>query len=114
MSMFNQRVDDRFRIFSGDLHQHHIACMTFDESRNLAVPASAYQVTFPVTGYRPVCNRGRTLADRYRIGNSAVIGCLLRMMARAAHDSCAPQMLHQLFLQRPTGLNEEATIDGLV
>src|SRR5674476_693119 len=114
MRMLNQRVDDGLGIFTGSFNQHHIARLAFDEGRNLTVTTAAQQVPFPVTGYRPVCHRGRTLADRYRIGNSAVVVCLLRMMARAALNSCAPQMLHQLLLQRPKSLNEKAAIDGLV
>jgi len=45
-SVFDQRVDDRLGIFSGDFHQHHIARMTLDKGRNLAVLASEQQVTF--------------------------------------------------------------------
>ena len=67
-----------------------------------------------VPGYGPIFNRGRTLADRHRVNDSAVIFCLLRVMAGTPHDSGAPQMLQQLFLQGATGLNEQAAIDGLV
>ena len=49
-SVFDQRVYDRTGIFSGDLYQHHVAGMTFDEGRNLAAIGSSQQVTFPVTG----------------------------------------------------------------
>ena len=37
-----------------------------------------------------VFDRGGTLADGYRVGDSAVNAGLLRMVARAAHPSCAP------------------------
>jgi hypothetical protein len=45
--------------------------MAFDESRNLAGVVSEQQVPFPVSWYRPIFNRGWTLADRY--GGSAAI-----------------------------------------
>src|SRR5271170_2165213 len=106
--MLDQRVDDRLRIFAANLDQHRIAGMALDQSRNLAVLAAEQEVTFPVPGYGPVFHAGRTLADRDGAGDSAVIVCLLGVMARTAHHSAAPQMLHQLLLQSATGLDEQA------
>jgi hypothetical protein len=102
------------RILTGDLHQHHIARLTFDEGRNLAAPAAAQQITFPVTGYRAVFNRGRAFADRHGVADSAAIVRLLRVMAQTAHGPGAPQMLQQPLLQGTTGLDEESAVDGLV
>ena len=73
-----------------------------------------YRLPSKMTRSDLIANLAQLHPQRYRISNSAVIGCLLRMMARATHYSCAPQMLHQIFLQSPTGLNEEAAIDGLM
>ena len=113
-SVLDECIDDRLGILAGDLHQHHVARLTFDEGRNLAAPAAAQQITFPVTGYRAVFNCGRAFADRHRVADSAVIVRLQRVMARTAHGSRAPQVLKQLLLQCTTGLDEEAAIDGLV
>ena len=96
------------------LYQHCIACIALDKGRNLAVLASERLVAFPVTGYRPVFNAGRTLADRDGVGDSAVMVRLHGVMARTAHHSGAPQMRHQFLLQGAAGLDEEAAIDGLV
>ena len=82
--------------------------------RDLAVGTSEQQVTFPVTWYRPIFSRGWALADRHGVNDSSVGVCLLRVVARAAHASRAPQMLQQFLLQGPTGLNEQAAVDGLV
>ncbi len=40
-SVLDQRIGERLGIFAGDLYQHHVACLTFDESRNLAAAISA-------------------------------------------------------------------------
>ena len=80
---------------------------------SVASVTAEQQITFPVTGYRPVFNAGRTLADRDGVGDSAVLVRLLSVMARTAHHSGAPQMLHQLLLQGAAGLDEEAAIDCL-
>src|SRR4030095_7301172 len=53
------------------------------------------------------------LADRDGVGDSAVLVRLLSVMARTAHYSGAPQMLHQFLLQSAAGLDEEAAIDRL-
>src|SRR5690349_20998216 len=97
--MFDESVDDRLAVLAGYLHEHHVACLALDERRNLAVPASAQQITFPVSRYRAVFNCGRTFADRYRVANPAVIICLLRVMARTAHRPGTPQMFQQFLLQ---------------
>ena len=75
MSMLDQCVDDGLGIFTGHFHQHHITRLAFNEGRNLAVNTAAQQIPFPVSRYRPVCHRGRTLADRHGIGDPAVIAC---------------------------------------
>lgn len=49
MGVLDQRIDDRLGIFAVDLHQHHVACLTFHERRDLAVLAAKQQVAFPVT-----------------------------------------------------------------
>jgi len=51
-----------------------------------------------VTRHRLVLGLCRALADRYRIGDPAMIGCLLRVVARTAHRAGASQVLQQLFL----------------
>ncbi len=88
--------------------------MTLHQGGDLAAVTADQQVTLPVTGHRTVLNRGRPLADRYRAGNAAVGIRLLRMTTPAAHHPGTPQMLQQLFLQGPAGLDEEASVDRLV
>jgi len=65
-------------------------------------------------GHGSVFGLGGTFADRYGFGDPAMVGGLLRVMARAAHPAAAPQVLQQLFLQRSARLDEERAIDRLV
>ncbi|MNI54078.1 hypothetical protein D3C73_1089550 [compost metagenome] len=85
--VFDQGADDRLGILTGQLHQHYVTGMTLHKSGNLAVPATAQQVTLPVTWHRPILSRGWAFADGYRVCDSTVIFLLLRVMARATHDS---------------------------
>src|SRR5215469_12408260 len=67
-----------------------------------------------MTGHRPVLCLGRPLSDRHRIADPAMLGCLLRVVARAAHPASAPQVLEQLLLQGPAGLDKQRAVDRLV
>src|ERR1039458_3972889 len=112
VSVLDQSIGERLGVFAGDLYQHYVAGMTFHEGRNLATTGSTQQIALPVTWDRSIFNRGRTLADRYRVTDSAAIVCLLGVMSRTAHCSRASQMLQQLFLQDTTCLNKQATVNG--
>src|SRR5215831_21170709 len=67
-----------------------------------------------MTGHRPIFCLGWPLSDRHRPGDPAMVGGLLRVMARAAHPASTPEVLQQLFLQSPTGLDEQRAVDRLV
>ena len=62
-------VTDRLRSYGaamkviGNLRQHHVSRLTFDQGGDVAVLRSRQEIAFPVTRNRPVFNRGRTLAD---------------------------------------------------
>ena len=88
--------------------------MALYQGRDLTVVAAHDQVAFPVTGHSSVFNRGRSLPDRDRVGDPAVILCLLCVVTRTTHRSCSSQMLKKLFFERPSGLDEEALVDSLV
>jgi hypothetical protein len=55
--------------------------MTLDQDCDLAVLAAEQEITLPVTRYRTILSLGRAFPDRHRIGNPAMIGCLLRVVA---------------------------------
>ena len=73
---------------------------------NVVFAATKRQIPFPVSWYCPVVYCSRSLADRHRINNTAMAVRLLRVVARTAHNPCAPQMLQQFLLQGTTGLDE--------
>ena len=62
-----------FALSTDDLDQHHVACLTFNESCNLTAAIFAQQIAVPVPWYGPILCCGRALADRYRVRNSAAI-----------------------------------------
>ena len=80
--------------------------MTFDEGRNLAVAASAQQVTFPMTWYRSVGCLGRQLADRYRVRDLAALLLVHRDSVRTTHAASGPQMLDKLIFKHIARLYE--------
>lgn len=72
------------------------------------------QITFPVTWYGSILRGWRTLANRDRIADPAVIVRLLRVTASPTHPPRSSQVLQQLFFQGATGLDKKGSIDGLV
>ena len=94
VGLLDQGVDHSFAIFTINLGQHYVACVTLDQRRDMRVTCARDKVTFPVTRHSAIFNRGWPLTDRYRVGDPAVIVRLLCVMARAAHRACAPEMLH--------------------
>jgi len=67
LRLFDQRRHNAFGVFVGNLHQHHIPGMPFDECRNIAVLRATDQVPFPMPGHRPILDGCRSFADRYGI-----------------------------------------------
>jgi hypothetical protein len=88
--------------------------LTLDQRCDLAVATTEQQVSFPVTRYRSIFDGNWALTDRDGVDDLAVDIGLLRVMARTAHPARASQVLQQLLLQRPTGLNEQAAVDRFV
>lgn len=46
--MLDERVDDCLRVFAIKLYQHHVARLTLDQGRDLAVATAKDQVAFPM------------------------------------------------------------------
>ena len=63
MSLLDQCVDDRFRVFAIHLGEHHEACLPLNEGRYLAVVAAEHQVAFPVPWHGTIFS-GRTKYDK--------------------------------------------------
>ena len=114
MGLLDECVHDRFGVLACHSHERDVARLAFHQRRDLAVVTAEEQVALPVARHRPVLCLGRTFADRHRLGDPAMIGRLLRVMARTAHPAGASQVLQQLFLQGTAGLDEECAINRLV
>src|ERR1700686_1950853 len=106
MSMLNQGVDYGLGVFAVHLGHHDVACLTLYQGGDLAVVGTEDQISFPVTRHGSILRRWRALADRDRVADPAVILSLLRVMTRATHPPCSPEVLQQLFLQGATGLDK--------
>ena len=77
----DQRVDDRFGVLAGYLHQHQIAGLPLHQRGDLSVPITEQQVALPVSRHCPIFGAGRPLADRDGVGDPTVDLCLLGMMS---------------------------------
>src|SRR5258705_13047165 len=51
-------------ILIGHLREHHVAGMTFDQGRDIAVLRPGQEIAFPMARHRPIFNRCRSLTDR--------------------------------------------------
>jgi hypothetical protein len=110
VGVLDQRIHDCLSILLADLREHHIARLTFNERRDLAVLAAEQQITFPVSRERAIFDRRGTLANRYRISDLAVDAGLLRMVSRATRTSGAPQVGQRSILYKFTDLRALASI----
>ena len=81
MCLFDECVDNCFGVFAFHSNEHQIACVAFDQCRDLAVVAATDKIAFPVTRYRSVRDFRRPFTDRHRINDATMIRRLLRVMA---------------------------------
>ncbi len=88
--------------------------MAFHQRYDVAVFGAAQQIAFPMTRNRSVFRFRRSFANRDGIDDLtarlAADGCV----SRAAHAPFRPQVVHQLFFQYATRLNEEAAVNRFV
>ena len=78
--MFNQRIYYRFSIFAVYLCHHDVSSVALNQGCDVAVVRAADQITYPMTWHGSVFYRCKTLSDRYRTGDLAVILRFLRMI----------------------------------
>src|SRR5580704_18572354 len=88
--------------------------MAFYQCRNITVLGAAQQIAFPVTRNRSVFHFRRSFANRDGIDDLTARLSADGCVSRAAHASLRPQVVHQLFFQYATRLNEEAAVNRLV
>ena len=98
----------------GNLYQHHVTRLTFDQGRDVAVLRSRQQITFPVTRHRPIFDRGRALTDRHHVRDLTPANAFPARLFRASDRALRPKMLKQLLLKHTAGLNKQTAIDRLV
>lgn len=67
--MLDKRVDDRLCVFAIELHQHHVARLTFYQRRDLAVATAKDQIAFPMSRHSSVLNARGTFTDRDSISD---------------------------------------------
>ena len=98
----------------GNLYQHHVTRLTFDQGRDVAVLRSRQQITFPVTRHRPIFDRGRALTDRHHVRDLIPANAFPARLFRASDRTLRSKMLKQLLLKHTAGLNKQTAIDRLV
>jgi hypothetical protein len=86
--------------------------MAFHQRRDVTVLRAAQQIAFPMTRNRSVFRFRRSFADRDGIDDLTARLSADGCVSRAAHASLRPQVVHQLFFQYATRLNEQAGSKG--
>jgi len=81
MCLLDEGVDRRFGVLSLQANKHHVASVSFHQGRDLTVIAAAQEIALPVTRHRTILSFSRSFPDRDRVGDPAVVPCLLRVMA---------------------------------
>jgi hypothetical protein len=84
--------------------------VALDQCRDQTVVAPHDQIAFPVAGHRTILYRGRSLADRYRVGDPEPASDLPRRLLQlqlTRHDARQRAILHQF-----TGLWSVRPIPG--
>src|SRR5882724_11456331 len=92
------------------LDEHREARMAPHERGDVSIVRSREEIAFPVSGYRSVLDLGWALADRDRVHDLAkpVLRCAALGLA---HLPTGAKVRHQLLLQHPSRVNEEALVD---
>src|SRR5580693_1573794 len=88
--------------------------MPLHQRRDVAVLSTAQQIAFPMTRNRSVFRLRRSFADGNGIDDLPAGLSVFARVSRAAHASLRPQMVHELFFQRSSRLNEQAAVNSLV
>src|SRR5277367_1042281 len=87
--------------------------MPLHQRRKVAVLSTGQQIAFPVAGYRSVFRLRGALSNGDGIDDLTPAVAMFTGMTRAAHAPLRPQVVHQLFLQYSSRLNEQAAINSL-
>ena len=112
--MFTQCPHHLRRISASYLDQHDKARMAFHQGRDVTVPCAAQEIDLPVTWNGAILYFRRPFADRDGPRNlTAPVFKDMRVL-RPAYAALGSQVVQQLLFQRPTGLNEQASVNGLV
>ena len=80
MRLLDECVDHRLGILAPHPGQQDKPRVTLDKRCDLTVVAATDKVAFPVTWYGTVLNLGRSLSDRDRVADPAVVLGLLCVM----------------------------------
>ena len=96
------------------LDQHEKTGMPLHERCNVAVLSTAQQIAFPMTRDSAVFHFSRPFPNRDGIDDLTARVLEDTRVPRAAHAPLRSQVVHQLFFQYSTSLDEQAAVNGLV
>jgi len=88
--------------------------MAFHQGDDMTVFRATQVIPFPMTRYSVVLYFRRPFPDRDGIRDLTARVFKDARVARAADAALGPQMPQQLFFQHSAGLDEQATVNGLV
>jgi hypothetical protein len=101
-----ERGDDGRCVLAGHFDQDDKARMSFHEGRDVTVAGAGEQIALPVTGNSAVFSFCRPLPDGDGIDDLTVGVSASPSVHGAADTPLGPQVLHQLFLQHSSSLDE--------
>ncbi len=105
-SLPDERRYHRSGFLVGNLRQHHVSRLTFDQGGDVAVLWPRQQIAFPVTRHRPILDRSRALADRHHVPDLTTVNAFPPRQFGATDRALEPKMLKQFLLKHTAGLNE--------
>ncbi len=114
LDAFGKRCADGLgAVAVGQPDKDHEAAGALDQRRDPGWVFAHHKVAFPVSGYRPICRLGGTLADRDRVLDLS-LALADAPYAGLSDRSGSAQVPGQLAAQLPASLDEQAGVDRLV
>src|SRR6266849_4402780 len=110
----DERPDDAAAVLPFDLHEKEVPGVPLDEGRDVRVPPSSDQVSFPVSRLGPSGDLGRSIVNGHSVDDLPTPLALGAGLLALSHPALSSEALDELAVKDAAGLEVEAPIDRLV